>query len=384
MNVLLVEPAYYTRYPPLGLLKLSAYHKSIGDTVEFVRGLEFTTGYPDRIYVTSLFTYSWRPVWETIRFYRLAYPRAPVYLGGIYASLMPDHAKESGADLVHAGTVPELDEIPPDYSLIPDWKASIMFASRGCVRRCSFCAVPRLEPKLRTLGGIRKLVNPNHKKVILWDNNFLAIPNWRHVVEELRELDVEVDFNQGLDARLVTEDVSVALGHLRISPIRLAYDSGEMRPHLTRAVHLLAEVGFRKRRILVYCLYNYTESPEEFLDRVRDLLEWGVVAYPMRFEPLDSLDKNKHISPKWTVERLEMIAEARRVIGYGGAFPPYEGLRKKFINAESFEEAFGLRPMQADKSAARIVKEKAVDSCWWEGKKDAIPILVQEEQGTVY
>lgn len=384
MKVLLVEPKYYTQYPPLGLLKLSAYHKAVGDTVEFVRGVRFVSNYPDRVYVTSLFTYSWKPAWEAIGFYKLAYPRAPIYLGGIYASLMPDHAKQSGADLVHGGTIPELDEILPDYSLLPDWKASILFASRGCVRKCSFCAVPRLEPKLKMLGGIRHLIHPDHKKVILWDNNFLATPNWREVLDELSELNLEVDFNQGLDARLVTEEVAVALGRLKISPVRLAYDSGEMRPHLSRAVHLLAEAGFRKRRILVYCLYNYTETPEEFLDRVRDLLEWGVVAYPMRFEPLDSLEKNRHVSPKWTVERLEMIAEARRVIGYGGAFPPYEGLRKKFVNASCFEEAFGLRPMQGRKIESRKRVEKAVDTCWWEEKKDVIPVLVEQEQGTVY
>jgi hypothetical protein len=75
-------------------------------------------------------------------------------------------------------------------------------------------------------------------------------------------------------------------------------------------------------------------------------MEWGVVAYPMRFEPLDSLKKNQHISSKWTTEQLEMIAQARRVIGYGGAFPPHEGLRKKFLQAKSFEEAFTLRPIK--------------------------------------
>lgn len=384
MRVLLVEPKYYTQYPPLGLLKLSTYHQAVGDTVEFVRGIRFTSNYPDRIYVTSLFTYSWKPVWDAIGFYRLAYPRAPIYLGGIYASLMPDHAKEAGADLVHPGTVPELDEILPDYSLVPNWKASIMFASRGCVRKCSFCAVPRLEPKLKMLGGLRRLIHPDHRKVILWDNNFLGTPNWREVVEDLFELGVEVDFNQGLDARLVTEEVAVTLGRIKINPVRLAYDSGEMRPHLSRTIHLLAEAGFRKRKILVYCLYNYTETPEEFLDRLRDLLEWGVVAYPMRFEPLNSLEKNKHVSPKWTPERLEMIADARRVIGYGGAFPPYEGLRKKFVNAKDFDEALGLRPERGKKAAITEFKDKAVDACWWETNRDMIPMLVVEEQGTVY
>ena len=101
----------------------------------------------------------------------------------------------------------------------------------------------------------------------------------------------------------------------------------------------------------------------------------------MRFEPLDSLTKNVYISPKWTKERLEMVAEARRVIGYGGAFPPYEGLRKKLAAAKSFEEAFGLRPVGLRKSPAAFLP---LDACWWRGKQDALPALVEGEQGTVY
>ena len=82
---------------------------------------------------------------------------------------------------------------------------------------------------------------------------------------------------------------------------------------------------------------------------MRDLVDWGVVAYPMRFDPLDSLTKKQHVGPKWTTEQLEIVARARRVIGYGGAFPPYEGLSKKLLEARSFEEAFALRPRSADK-----------------------------------
>jgi hypothetical protein len=63
----------------------------------------------------------------------------------------------------------------------------------------------------------------------------------------------------------------------------------------------------------------------------------------MRYEPLEPREKNTYISPYWTAEQLEMVAKARRVLGYGGAFPPYEGLKKKFLNAKSFEEAFKLR-----------------------------------------
>lgn len=101
---------------------------------------------------------------------------------------------------------------------------------------------------------------------------------------------------------------------------------------------------------MVYVLHNFTDTPNDFFLRVRDLLNWGAVAYPMRFEPLQSLEKNKYVAKQngWTEAKLSLIARARRVIGYGGAFPPYEGLRSKLNDASNFEEAFKLRPTNND------------------------------------
>lgn len=92
VHVALVEPGYYTRYPPLGLLKLAAYHKLRGDTVELLKGTTRPAKRPDRIHVTSLFTYAWKPVHESVKFFKSLFPLAPLTLGGIYASLLPSHA----------------------------------------------------------------------------------------------------------------------------------------------------------------------------------------------------------------------------------------------------------------------------------------------------
>ncbi|MDI6857244.1 MAG: hypothetical protein QME71_02890 [Dehalococcoidia bacterium] len=340
-----MEPEYYTRYPPLGLLKLASFHNAKGDEVEFHRGLRPVGRAPRLILVTSLFTYSWAPVHQAVEYYRTLYPRAEIRLGGIYATLMPEHAKLSGADEIHKGLLLEVERFLPDYSLTPGWDSSIMFGTRGCIRKCAFCAVPRLEGK--TWGPaeeIRDLVYPEHRKVVLWDNNILGVPNWRDIVEELQELDVEVDFNQGLDARLIDEDVARELAKLRIRPIRMAYDIPNEKKALERAIPALEAAGFKRRRMVVYTLYNFTDTPADFLSRVVDLLSWGVVCYPMRYEPLNSLIKNRYVSPHWTARQLEMVAKARRVMGAGGAFPPYSALLDKFAGAASFEEAFSMRP----------------------------------------
>ena len=160
----------------------------------------------------------------------------------------------------------------------------------------------------------------------------------------MEELGLKVDFNQGLDARLLTEETSVRIKRMKVPIVRLAYDSKRIKMTLKRAIGLLRNVGVDGRRIVVYCLYGFLDTPLDFLERVTNLINWGVVAYPMRYQPLEPCDKDSYVSPNWKPEQLEMIARARRVIGYGGAFPPYEGLQKKFINAKSFEEAFSLRP----------------------------------------
>lgn len=183
--------------------------------------------------------------------------------------------------------------------------------------------------------------------MIFWDNNILASPYWRNIFDELEELNLAVDFNQGLDARLLTEEIALRLKRLKVPIVRLAYDITGIRTSLQRAITRLNDVGIRGRNIIAYCLYNsQNDNPEKFLFRMKDLLEWGVVAYPMRYEPLEPMPKNTYVSPNWTAEQLNMVQRARRVIGYGGAFPPYEALRKKITRAKTFERAFKLRPIQ--------------------------------------
>ncbi|HEY3419378.1 MAG TPA: hypothetical protein VGK23_02375 [Methanomassiliicoccales archaeon] len=362
MNILLVEPDYYSKYPPLGLLKLASYHRSRGDNVRLVRGTESLTDFnPDIVKVTSLFTYAWKPVHEAIDFFQNEFDDASIEIGGIYASLLPDNIrKEFPKVAIHNGLFEEAEGYLPAYDLLKtvdkwkSWNSSILFTSRGCIRNCPFCVVPRIEGKLRSVAeSVRQIIHPDHKRVIIWDNNFLASPDWRKVIDIFEDMGVEVDFNQGLDARLVDEEVAKMLKSTKAKLIRMAYDIPQEKVAVTRAVSLLEDQGFKKRKILFYVLHNFYDetngngdTPQDFLERIRYLGDLGCSSYPMRYIPPDSLSKNSYISPYWSSDQLDLVAKARRVIGFGGAFPPYEGLVKKLNDAKSFEEAFTLRPVQ--------------------------------------
>lgn len=359
MRVLLVQPKYYSRYPPLGLLKLSTYHKNMGDEVHYHKGCGDAPWFPDIVYVTSLFTYTWKPVHEAVKFYKEKYPDSKVILGGIYATLMPEHAASSGA-FVHRGLFKEAEDLLPDYSLFPDWNASIIFSSRGCINHCPFCAVPKLEPQFDANKSIRHLIWPGHKKVILWDNNLMASPYWKEILLEIRELGLKVDFNQGIDARIITHEKADIIASLKTDIIRIAFDNINEEEEVERGVRLLKSAGIRPRKILAYLLYNFNEGPEDLLYRLKKTMEWGIVSYPMRYQPISgpfALKKDSFIGPKWTSELLEMVPDARRVLGCNGAFPPYRALKEKFLSAFTLKEALKLRPIKRKSSKINSLEQ---------------------------
>jgi hypothetical protein len=371
MKVLLVEPAYYTKFPPLGLLKLASYHRSRGNQVKLVRDTQEDLNFnPDRIEITSLFTYAWKPVHEAIRFYHGKFHSARMRVGGIYASLMPRRLRSFFPFVnVNVGLCKEADGYLPAYDLLKEvkewerWDSTILFTSRGCIRNCPYCIVPKLEGKIHgVVEDLKRYVYPDHKRIILWDNNFFAMPNWKKILNELLDIGLPVDWNQGIDSRLVDGEKARMIASLRTPVIRTAFDDIGEKKALTNAVESLSKSGIRRRKIFVYTLYNFynkkypSDTPATFFERIRHVADLGCVSYPMRYEPLKSLEKNCFASPLWNDYQLKMIGRARRILGYGGAFPPYVGLVKKFKRAHSFEEAFSVFPLK-NKTQALEIKE---------------------------
>ncbi len=359
-QILMVEPDYYTKYPPLGLLKLARLEERRWSEVRLVRGKnEIADFNPIKIYITSLFTYSWKPVHESIEYYHARFPSSEIYVGGIYATLLPSHLKKNFPYVkVHSGLVSEAENLLPAYHLLnqvdkwKDWNKSIVFTTRGCIRKCPFCVVPKIEGGMKEPKfSILPMIHPAHKEVVIWDNDFLASPYAKDILIELRDGGYKADFNQGLDARLMTEEFANILADIKSPSIHMAYDWPWEGPYIEKAIEYLGNAGYKKKNLIFYVLHNFYDeqhkkgdTPADFFHRLRDLMKWGASAYPMRYIPLNSLTRRGFVSPLWTEDQLEMIADARRVLGYAGTFVNYRALADKFLSASSFKEALELRP----------------------------------------
>lgn len=320
---LLVEPDYRVSLPPLGLLKIASYLRNKGEQVQLVKGNVRADQPPSKIYVTSVFTWEWKAVWSAISHYKSLYPTAEVVLGGIYASLMPDHAKKSGADAIHTGLCPKFDDVMPAYDLVPEWDGSLIHTSRGCVRKCSFCPVRMLEGDIRkTVDSIKPFVYPSHTKIIIFDNNAIGSPNWDHTYGELLELNKKVNIRDGIDARLVTDDIAEQLSNLRLTKLQTAYDNINDRDKIIEGIRTLRKHIKRSMPWEAFVLYNFRDTPEDFLQRIKDLAELGVSAFPMRYQPLDALEKNKYISPNWTTEELKAVRKFVTEYGFNSILLP--------------------------------------------------------------
>lgn len=309
------------RLYPLALLKIGAWRKSLGDECTIYEAKLPQEGEFDEIWITTVFTYD---IPYALGLVREAKKRAAVVrVGGISATLLPEHFEREGV-IVHKGLLPEAEAFSPDYKLlgeIPEY--SITHTSRGCIRKCKFCMVPKLEPDFKDRLGWRNDLYPGASKILFYDNNWFAKDNdgFMRDIEELhdivRTMDVnEIDFNQGLDARLLTEKIADALVGLPISPLRFAFDGKQEEGHYQRAIKMMAERGFTL--FISYVLYNFMDTPEDFYYRLRisaeltDELKIAVDSFPMCYQPIMEVDpKREHIGKHWSEKALSGFSALR-------------------------------------------------------------------------
>lgn len=390
-NILLIEPGYKNKYPPLGLMKIAAYHGPHGkkDNVVFVKGegdrsvLEKAW---DRIYVTTLFSFEWKTISKSIEFALEAAHgnRSSVFVGGIAASLMheaflaephwrgirfikgllseppalalqlDDFSEDFYSDDL-SGT--PIEDLIPDYTILdqissqyryPVHDAYFAYASRGCIRKCHFCGVPKLEgaqrdaqPLTALVRGIEDRYGPK-KDLMLMDNNVVASVRYKEIIAEIRDLGFvpgaklsrpgakvpvqrRVDFNQGVDARILCKDPMYLreMSTICLKPLRIAFDHVGVRKPYEQAVRYAHEFGLDD--LSNYMLYNFHDSPEDLYERMRinialnEELGVRIFSFPMRYQPTNLKDRS-HVGEKWNryfLRSIQIILQATHGIVSG-------------------------------------------------------------------
>ncbi len=329
-RVLLIEPAYKAKYPPLGLMKISTFHKQRGDEVVFYKGTNAALRDQkwDVIYITTVFTYQWNITIKTVKFYQRNKANGNIKVGGILASLLFNNVKEETGITPHFGLWQKVDRLAPDYKLFDgryDYftnDVSIGYMTRGCIHDCSFCAVPKLEPGYVPFIPLGKQINPNKKDLLLLDNNVLASSEFPRIIKEIKRYGFYkgakfegrlryIDFNQGVEARLLTEEKMRLLSEIAIKPLRMAFDDIKLKRLYIDKIHLAHKYGIK--HLSNFVLFNYNDTPEDFYERLRINIELNeelglsIFSFPMRFIPLDAKDRKYVNTPNWTARQLRGI-----------------------------------------------------------------------------
>ena len=385
-KILLVEPGYKNKYPPLGLMKISTYHKECGHLVRFVKGEDrsaFEHAW-DRVYVTTLFSFEWQKISKAIDFALEAASNQPerVFVGGIAASLMhSEFMKESrwaGVRFISG----LLDQAPslslqlsskdgefgaedfvstpielqvPDYQILdqvnyqyPVHDAYFGYASRGCIRKCHFCGVPKLEGGQKEMPPLFDLINGISKRhgekkdLILMDNNVTASARYKEVISEIIDLGFgkgakfkkdgrfvkrRVDFNQGVDARILSKSPMylAEMSKICIDPLRIAFDHIGVRKVYQIAIEMAADNGIRD--LSNYMLYNFMDTPSDLYRRMRlnidlnERLDLRIWSFPMRYQPVTLKDRS-HVGKNWNsyfLRSFQVMLQATRGIVSGSS-----------------------------------------------------------------
>ena len=255
-------------FPNIPLMKLSAWHKQHGDSVEWYSPL--WSGHMDIVYMSKVFSFT--PDYEHF------VDADKVIRGGSgYCISLVDGKeffdKSKDIQLPH-----EIEHIYPDYSLYPEQCADTAygFMTRGCPRHCRFCVVGDKEgTRSITVAPLSEFWR-GQKNIVLLDPNPLAAVEWRDNLQQLIDSKALVDFNQGVDIRCMTEEKAEYLKRIRVKAVHFAWDRYEDKDIVVPKLKMFKEItGWHKSKIVVYIPTNFDTTFEQDLERVYTVRDLG-------------------------------------------------------------------------------------------------------------
>lgn len=260
--------------PNLALMKISAYHKALGDRVEWYNPFD----YYDKVYMAKVFSFT-EDYGQWI--------------------VNADNVEKGGTGYDITKTLPiEIDGLQPDYTIYPsiDSKTAYGFLTRGCPNRCKWCVVPAKEGNITPYMDVEEIATNGRTNLVLMDNNVLACDYGLEQIEKIVRLKLRVDFNQGLDARLVTDEIAKLLARVKwIKRIRFGCDTPQQIEECERATALIDKHGY-KGEYFFYCilLNDFHES----FTRVNYWRNKGSRFLP-HCQPYRDLNNPRQIIPQW-------------------------------------------------------------------------------------
>lgn len=257
-------------FPNLPLMKISAWHKSQGDKVEWYDPM--FSGHADRVYMSKIFTFT--PDYEW------CVDADEIIKGGTGYSYPYGGAELPGY----------IEHIYPDYSiyhdLIPETKNTAYgFLTRGCPRDCDFCIVGKKEGRCsKKVADLSEFWN-GQKNIVLLDPNMFACGDWQELSRQLIDSKAWIDFSQGCDIRLMTEEKAEMLKRMKIKQVHFAWDKYEDKDIIVPKFKRFKQITqWDKRKLPVYVLVNFNTTLEQDLERIYTLRDMGYWPYVMIYE----------------------------------------------------------------------------------------------------
>lgn len=301
-------------FPNLPLMKLSAWYKQRENSVEWYIPIQH--GFPnpplDRVYMSKVFSFT-PDYWDFVN------AKEVIKGGSGYCISLEDgkevYHKENDSQLPY-----EVEHIYPDYSLYPELTKDTAygFLSRGCPRGCDFCHVEAKEGhKAIKVADLSEFWR-GQKNIVLLDPNPIACREWKGIIQQLIDSKSWVDFSQGVDIRLMTDEKAEMIKQIKTKNIHFAWDRYEDKEIVVPKFKMFKELtGWDKRKLTVYVLTNFDTTIEQDFERIYTLRDLGYHPYVMVYD-------KEHTNPTDTVRRLQRWVNNRIIFERVTRFEDYK------------------------------------------------------------
>ncbi len=295
-------------------MKLSAWHKQHGDSVEWY--VPVRHGFPlppmDKVYMSKVFSFT-PDYWDFVN------AKEVIKGGSGYCISLEDgkevYHKENDRQLRY-----EVEHIYPDYSLYPELTKDTAygFMSRGCPRGCDFCHVEEKEGcKAYKVADLSEFWR-GQKNIVLLDPNPIACREWKDILGQLIDSKSWVDFTQGVDIRLMAEEKAEMIKRIKTKNIHFAWDRYGDKEKIVPKLKMFKELtGWDKRKLTVYVLINFDTTIEQDLERIYTLRDLGYNPYVMVYG-------KEHTNPADTVRKIQRWVNMRAVFDRVEKFQDYK------------------------------------------------------------